>query len=70
MRARRSLAPATSDIARIHAAIRSRLPTGTRILHGGSVNPNNAAEILAISDVDGCLIGRASLTIKDFWAMQ
>ena len=63
------IAPATSDIAHIHAAIRHRLPTGTRILYGGSVNPKNAAEILTISDVDGCLIGRASLKAKDFWAI-
>ena len=62
-------APATGDIARIHSAIRSRLPTGTPILYGGSVNPKNAAEILAISDVDGSLIGRASLKAEDFCAI-
>jgi triosephosphate isomerase (TIM) len=63
------IAPATSDIVHIHAAIRSRLPTGTRILYGGSVTPKNAAEILKVSDVDGCLIGRASLIAEDFCAI-
>ena len=40
------LTPTTADIAEIHAAIRGRIPAGTRILYGGSVNPKNAAEIL------------------------
>jgi triosephosphate isomerase len=63
------LTPTNADIAQIHAAIRSRIPTGTRILYGGSVNPKNAAEILALADVDGALVGGASLKAEDFWAI-
>jgi triosephosphate isomerase len=63
------LTPTNADIAQIHAAIRSRVPAGTRILYGGSVNPKNAAEILALADVDGALVGGASLKAEDFWAI-
>ena len=37
-----------------------------RILYGGSVKPSNAAELMAVADVDGALVGGASLTAKDF----
>ena len=37
-----------------------------RILYGGSVKPSNAAELLAIVNVDGALVGGASLKAKDF----
>jgi hypothetical protein len=57
------------DITEIHAAIRGRVPAGTRIIYGGSVNPKNAAEILALADVDGALVGGASLKAEDFWAI-
>jgi triosephosphate isomerase len=57
------------DIAAIHAGIRSRIPSGTRILYGGSVNPKNADAILGLSDVDGALVGGASLNAADFWAI-
>ena len=57
------------DIAAMHDAIRTRLPAGTRILYGGSVNPKNAAEILAHGEVDGALVGGASLKAEDFWAI-
>jgi triosephosphate isomerase (TIM) len=63
------LTATTSDIADMHAAIRARIPAGTRILYGGSVNPNNAAEILVLSEVDGALVGGASLKAEDFWAI-
>ena len=63
------LTPTTADIAEMHAAIRARIPAGTRILYGGSVNPKNAAEILAHGEVDGALIGGASLKVEDFWAI-
>jgi triosephosphate isomerase len=63
------LTPTTSDIVEIHAAIRGRIPAGTRILYGGSVNPKNAAEILALPEVDGALVGGASLKPDDFWAI-
>ncbi|MBV9826738.1 MAG: triose-phosphate isomerase [Alphaproteobacteria bacterium] len=63
------LTPTTLDIIEIHAAIRAHIPGGTRILYGGSVNPRNAAEILALPEVDGGLIGGASLKADDFWAI-
>jgi triosephosphate isomerase len=61
------LTPTVADIAEIHAAIRRDIPAGTRILYGGSVNPKNAAEILALPEVDGALVGGASLKAEDFW---
>ena len=61
------------DIAAMHAMIRFRLKTrfgpdgdGMRVLYGGSVKPGNAAEILAIENVDGALVGGASLKAEDF----
>jgi triosephosphate isomerase len=63
------LTPTTQDIVEIHAAIREALPARTRILYGGSVNPKNAAEILALHEVDGALVGGASLKPDDFWAI-
>ncbi len=57
------------DIAAMHDAIRTRLPAGTRILYGGSVNPQNAASILRIAAVDGALVGGASLDAESFWAI-
>src|SRR5216684_134272 len=63
------LTPTIADITEMHAAIRSRIPAGTRILYGGSVNPKNAAEILALREVDGALVGGASLKAEDFWAI-
>ncbi len=65
--------PSSDDVAEMHAAIRAKLKsmlgvTGEtiRILYGGSVKPSNAAELLHIPDVDGALVGGASLTAKDF----
>ena len=63
------LTPTGEDIARMHAAIRARVPAGVRILYGGSVNPGNAAAIFALAEVDGALIGGASLKAQDFWAI-
>jgi len=63
------LTPTLDDIAAIHQVIRAAIPDGTRILYGGSVNPRNAAEILALDDVDGGLVGGASLKADDFWAI-
>ena len=57
------------DIAATHAEIRSRIPPGTRILYGGSVNPKNADAILSLPEVDGALVGGASLNADDFWAI-
>jgi triosephosphate isomerase len=63
------LTPTVADIAEMHAAIRARISANTRILYGGSVNPKNAAEILALDEVDGALVGGASLKAADFWAI-
>ena len=41
----------------------------TRLLYGGSVKPGNAAELFAVADVDGGLIGGAALKANDFWAI-
>lgn len=64
--------PSTQEIAEMHAALRQRLlvaygPTGAsvRILYGGSVKAGNAAEIFAVPDVDGALVGGASLRAED-----
>jgi triosephosphate isomerase len=50
----------------VHAFLRKRVPAGTSILYGGSVKSQNAAAIFAMPDVDGGLIGGASLVAKDF----
>ncbi len=42
---------------------------GVRILYGGSVKPSNASELMAIINVDGALVGGASLTARDFMAI-
>lgn len=63
----------TADIAEMHAALRERLVAAygdsgksVRILYGGSVNAANAADIFAVDDVDGALVGGASLTADKF----
>jgi triosephosphate isomerase len=60
----------------VHAFIRARLAThsqavaeGMRILYGGSMNPKNAAELVSQPDIDGGLIGGASLKAPDFLAV-
>lgn len=66
--------PTAADVEEVHAAIRKALAKklGTavankmRILYGGSVKPANAAELLSLPDVDGALIGGASLKANDF----
>jgi triosephosphate isomerase len=67
------LTPTAADVAQVHAFIRKTLaarlgPEGAkvRILYGGSVKPANAKELLAIADVNGALVGGASLTAQDF----
>jgi triosephosphate isomerase (TIM) len=61
------------EIGEMHAAVRGRLVErygrkgeGMRILYGGSVKPSNAGEIFAVPDVDGALVGGASLKAADF----
>ena len=65
--------PTLDDVAEMHAAIREKLLAllgeegpKVRILYGGSVKASNAAELLSILDVDGALVGGASLTAADF----
>jgi len=67
--------PTTEDVAAVHARIRKivkeRVKGGanTRILYGGSVKPSNALELLGVANVDGALVGGASLNAADFWAI-
>ncbi len=65
--------PSVVDIDSMHRALRSRLVaaygdrgSAMRLLYGGSVKATNAAEIFAIEDVDGALVGGASLKASDF----
>ena len=51
------------------AALDSNIAASVRILYGGSMNPANAAELLAMTDIDGGLIGGASLKPDDFLAI-
>jgi triosephosphate isomerase len=53
----------------VHGFLRKRVSRQTRILYGGSVKPQNAAPIFAMPDVDGGLIGGASLVADDFLAI-
>ncbi len=69
--------PTAADVEEAHAAVRKvlakKLGKGTankmRILYGGSVKPGNAKEFLSLPDVDGALIGGASLKAEDFMAI-
>ncbi len=58
--------PSSDDVAEMHAAIRAIVGDTVRILYGGSVKASNAAELLHVADVDGALVGGASLTAADF----
>lgn len=69
--------PTTADVAEIHSAVRDELSKilgpetaeNIRILYGGSVKPENAKELLNVDNVDGALIGGASLKADSFWAI-
>lgn len=68
--------PTLAEIAEVHAFIRARLAdrfgapaAAMRILYGGSVKPSNAVEIFALANVDGALVGGASLKASDFGAI-
>jgi triosephosphate isomerase len=70
----RTASPAQAQ--EVHSFLRGRIAAkdkataaGLRILYGGSVKPGNAAEIFAMDDVDGGLIGGASLVAEDFLAI-
>jgi len=61
------LTPTVDEIAATHAFIRAQLPDADMaILYGGSVAPGNAADIFAVADVDGGLVGGASLKAETF----
>lgn len=55
-----------ADVAEMHAAIRADVGDTIRILYGGSVKADNAAEMFDCADVDGALVGGASLTAAQF----
>jgi len=68
--------PTEADVSAIHGTIRVRLASrfgaagrGMRILYGGSMKPGNARGILALPNVDGGLVGGASLVAADFLAI-
>jgi len=70
------LSATEEDVARMHAIIRRTLVDSygpaartTRLLYGGSVKPGNAAALLALEEVDGALVGGASLVAEDFVAI-
>ena len=57
------------DIATMHATVRASIPAGARIVDGGSVNSQTGAGILGLAEVDGALVGGASLDAESFWAI-
>jgi triosephosphate isomerase len=71
------ITPTPADVAELHGFIRAELcrllgtkeAGGLRILYGGSVKPANASELLFVPDVDGALVGGASLKASDFYAI-
>jgi triosephosphate isomerase len=68
------LTPTVADVAEVHALIRDELKrlvgkadsVRVRVLYGGSVKPSNAAELMAVDNVNGALVGGASLVAADF----
>ncbi len=70
------LTPTPDDVAGMHGFLRGRLGQrfgpagqGMRILYGGSVKPTNAAELMLAADVNGALVGGASLKAEEFLAI-
>jgi triosephosphate isomerase (TIM) len=70
------LTPTPADVAEMHGLIRRHLTArfgaageGMRILYGGSVKPSNAKELLHVAEVDGALVGGASLKAEEFLAI-
>ena len=59
----------TEQVRETHAHIASKVPAGILILYGGSVKASNAAEILAVENVSGVLVGGASLQAAEFNAI-
>jgi triosephosphate isomerase len=70
------LTPTVGDVEQIHGFIREHLISRfsgegarSRILYGGSVKPSNARELMAVANVNGALVGGASLKAADFLAI-
>jgi len=70
------LTPTPADVAEVHAFVRKRLGArfggeadGVRVLYGGSVKPSNAKVLMAVANVDGALVGGASLKADEFLAI-
>src|SRR6202022_1363645 len=70
------LTPTAGDVEQVHRLIRDTLMlrfngdgAKIRILYGGSVKPSNAAELMAVANVNGALVGGASLKASDFLAI-
>ena len=70
------LTPTVGDVAEVHGFLRRRLAErlgaegeAMRILYGGSVKPDNARALMAVGDVNGALVGGASLKANDFLAI-
>ncbi|PYB71191.1 triose-phosphate isomerase [Rhizobium wuzhouense] len=70
------LTPTSDDVAEAHAFMRAELVKrfgaegqSMRLLYGGSVKPSNARELMGVANVDGALIGGASLKASDFLAI-
>ena len=68
------LTPSPEDVEEMHDLIRRRIATLVgveagymRIVYGGSVKPDNAATLMSVDEVDGALVGGASLRAEDFW---
>lgn len=69
--------PTADDVQEVHAFMRQKLAgllgeetaQQMQLLYGGSVKPSNAQELLSLPDVDGALVGGASLKVDDFWAI-
>jgi triosephosphate isomerase (TIM) len=60
------LTPTTAEVAEVHASIRAKTDPAMRILYGGSVKPANAVELMGVANVNGALVGGASLKAADF----
>ena len=69
--------PSNDEVQEVHALIRDGLSqalgddqaAAVRVLYGGSMKPENASELIGLPDVDGGLIGGASLKAEDFWGI-
>ncbi len=71
------LTPTVDDVAEVHSSIRTQIGTivdkdeaaQMRLLYGGSVKPSNAEELMSVENVNGALVGGASLQAEDFYGI-